>query len=166
MNNSNLSSETPTLVSAVPNRLENYVDFIARSYDCLVHVIYFLFVAFSKGSELRTRTCLFLHNINAATFAISILYVLYIPSRAPVFKSQLANDVLCTLTELAWSCLKYARVLSLLLLALYRYAACLHVPLYKRINARLRNILALILATWLISFIIPTIFKVSLKYQY
>lgn len=140
-----------------------YIDFVSRSYGCLVHLLYFLFVLLKAKSELRTRTFLFLHNINLSTFTIAILYVIYIPARSPSFNNPLLDDILCTITELIWSCLKYSRVLSLLLLAFYRYTACLNVQLYKRINSRLSYMYGLILSCWLASILIPLIFKFSLN---
>lgn len=168
-NTSILASSTLTNFTFVlpnPNKWWNYVDFIARCYDCIIHLIYFVYVALKSDSELRTRSCLFLNNINLATFSISILYVFYIPTRAPSFANPTLNAVLCTLTELAWSCLKYARVLSLLVLAAYRYIGCFNVPLYKRINSRLIYIFGIIATSWIVSLLVPLITKFALRTSY
>lgn len=159
------SSNLPTLALPKPNPFA-YIDFVSRSYSCLIHILYFLYVALKKNSELRLRSCLFLHNINLVTLLIAILYVIYIPVRSPSFADPILNDILCNITEYLWSLLKYCRVFSLLLLAVYRYIACMNVQLYKRINSRLRNLYAQIIGCWLISLLIPLIFKFSLGTTY
>ena len=118
------------------NQYVNYIDFAIRSYDLVIHLIYFSYILLKKNCELRSRTYLFLHNINVSTLAISLVYVAYINTRAPSFANATLNSVLCELTELFWSLIKYARVFSLLLLAVYRYIGCFYVQLFKKINSK------------------------------
>lgn len=152
-----------TVELSMPNKLAIYLDYTTRIYACTVHIIYFLFLILKSKSELRTRACLFLNNMNIATFLISLLYVAYIPARTPSFADATFNALVCTASELAWSCLKYARVLSLLLLATYRYIACLNVALYKQLNSKLIYLVQLVFLCWLISTIVPVTFKVALN---
>lgn len=144
----------------------NYLDFSVRSYNLFVHIVYFLYVGFKPNSELRARTFLFLHNVNAVTFAISIVQVSFINVKMPSFADHTLNTVLCLITEQFWACTKYARVYALLLLAAYRYTACLDVRLYKLVNSRLVYLFALILASWFLSLLIPNIFKFALQTTY
>jgi hypothetical protein len=148
------------------NDVPNYIEFGARGFDFLVHLSYFLYIGLVRKCELRSRSYLYLHNVNIATFLVSIIYMVYIPYSQPSFSDKYTNRVLCLLTELAWSCLKYARVYSLLLLALYRFIGCFYVRLYKKINSRLVFIIGSILLCWLVSIGIPTIFKFALSTSY
>lgn len=163
----NQTNDTNTTL-AVPklNLSINYIDFAIRSYDLFIHLLYFAYVIFKKNTELRQRTFIFLHNVNAVTLAISIVQVSFINVKMPSFSSSIVNNVLCILTEQFWACTKYARVYALLLLAAYRYTACVNLRLYKRINSRLVYIIGLILACWLISIVIPNVFKFSIGTTY
>lgn len=163
----NQTNDTNTTL-AVPklNLSINYIDFAIRSYDLFIHLLYFAYVIFKKNTELRQRTFIFLHNVNAVTLAISIVQVSFINVKMPSFSNPIVNNVLCILTEQFWACTKYARVYALLLLAAYRYTACVNLRLYKRINSRLVYIIGLILACWLISIVIPNVFKFSIGTTY
>lgn len=159
------STESP-LAALLFNEVQNFLDFGVRGYVFIVHLAYFLYVGLKPNCELRSRTYIFLHNINAATFIIDTIYMVYIPFSVPSFSNPYANMILCTMTELAWSCLKYSRVLSLLFLAIYRYIACFKIRLYKRFNSKLIYIWASVAICWLVSIIIPNIFKFALNTTY
>ena len=118
----------------------NYIDFVFRGYSVFIHLAYFTYIALRTNTEMRSRTYLFLHNVCLVSFLLSLLYATFINSRSPSFASAQLNKILCTICELIWTWLKYARILSLLLLAFYRYMACLHITLYKRLNSKLTNI--------------------------
>lgn len=148
------------------NSAANYVEFAIRGYDFLMHLIYFLYVLLKRNTELRTRTYLHQHNINVATMLISLMYLAYTPNSVPMFSSQYTNMVLCTMTEYAWSFLKYARVLSLLLIAIYRYIGCFYTRSYKNLNSKLSYLLGSIALCWLSSIIPPIIFKFALSTSY
>lgn len=158
----NTSNNTTSFVATALNQYVNYIDFAVRSYDLVIHIIYFSYILLKKNCELRSRTYLFLHNINISTLAISLVYVAYINNRSPSFANDTLNSVLCELTELFWSLIKYARVFSLLLLAVYRFIGCFYVRIFKKINSKLVYIYGLISISWIISLIIPIIFKFSL----
>ena len=158
----NTTNSTNSFVPTTLNQYVNYIDFAVRSYDLVIHLIYFSYILLKKNCELRSRTYLFLHNINISTLTISLVYVAYINNRSPSFANTTINAVLCVLTELFWSLIKYARVFSLLLLAIYRYIGCFHVQLFKKINSNLIYIYGLISISWIFSLIIPTIFKFAL----
>ena len=162
MNTSNPTDNTSFLATSL-NQSVNYIDYAVRIYDLIIHIIYFSYILLKKNCELRSRTYLFLHNINISTFTISLIYVLYINNRAPSFANDTLNAVLCELTELFWSLIKYGRVFSLLLLAIYRYIGCFYVQLFKKINSKLIYIYGLISISWIVSIIIPTIFKFALN---
>ena len=169
-NSSSNSSQPPPpsggLFALTLNDVPNYIEFGARGFDFLVHLCYFLYIGLARKCELRRRSYLYLHNVNIATFMVSIIYMAYIPYSQPSFSDKYTNRVLCLLTELAWSCLKYARVYSLLLLAIYRFIGCFYVRLYKKINSRLVFIIGSILLCWFVSIGIPTIFKFALSTSY
>lgn len=57
-------------------------------------------------------------------------------------------------------------MISVLLLAVYRYVACFQPNLYKRINSRLLYIYGLIVGSWVISFLLPLVWKFSLGTTY
>ena len=159
------STESP-LSALLFNEVQNFLDFGVRGYVFIVHLAYFLYLGLKPNCELRSRTYILLHNINAATFIIDAIYMVYIPFSVPSFSDPYGNMILCTMTELAWSCLKYSRVLSLLFLAIYRYIACFKPRLYKRFNSKLIYIWASIFICWFVSIIIPNIFKFALNTTY
>lgn len=160
---SNISTSTDTSLSElILNNWVNYIDFGARGYALFIHVVYFLIVIFKRDSELQSRSCLFLHNVNLATLLIALVYTSYIPYSKPSLADPLLNRILCRLTEIFWMWIKYARVLSLLLLAFYRYTACCKTRWYIFINSRLINIFVLIFFCWVVSILTPAIFKYSL----
>lgn len=144
----------------------NYIDFIIRGYGLLVHILYFAYLLFKKDSELRMRSFLILHNVNITTFLVSLVCAVYIPYSAPTLSVELANTVMCRLTEIFWMWIKYARVLALVLLAVYRYIACKKVRLYQQINSNLLNLLVLVFLVWVVSLLIPSIIKFSLSTTY
>lgn len=161
-----MSSTNQTLSVLVLNNFVNYIDFAVRAYSLLVHVIYFTYVLVKKDSELRQRTYFILHNVNVTTLSISLVYTAFIPYSAPSFESKLANQILCRLTEMFWLWTKYARVYALVLLAFYRYTACIKIRWYQFINRSLVNMFGIIFFTWVISLGIPVITKFALSTTY
>lgn len=171
MDESYNSTKNPLSSLIQPAAITSYtyahvIDFTMRSFGLLVHILYFAFVIFRKDSELRQRSFLILHNVNITTFLVSLVCAVYIPHSAPTFSNPTVNIIMCLLTEMFWMWIKYARVLALVLLAVYRYIACKNVKLYQRISSNSTNILVLIFLVWVISLVIPAVIKFSLSTTY
>lgn len=144
----------------------NFIDYVVRCYGLVVHLLYFIYLFFKKDSELRLRSYFILHNVNVTTLLVALVYTAYIPSTAPFFADAFTNQILCRLTEIFWMWIKYARVYALLLLAIYRYIGSSRLRLYNYINCQGIHIFMLIFFTYVISLVIPTIVKFSLRTTY
>lgn len=142
----------------------NYVDYIIRVYAFIVYMVYF--GIYLGKSDLRTRSYLFLNNVNLIGFIYVIHYTFYLGTRTPNFDDDTLNDVFCTLSEYLWMWLKLTRSLALLLLALYRYLGVFHLKAFKRFNDSMLMLVGVIMGSWLMSIILCVILKYSLRTTY
>ena len=157
-----LSTIQAASLSLFRNHFLNFIDFGVRGFNVIIHLIYFSYVALKKNSELHSRTCLFMHNVNISTMLIGIVCLSFTPFTAPSFSNLTVNIVLCRLAELFWMWIKYGRTFSLLYLSIYRYIGCFKIRLYNQINSSLFNLFGLIMSCWFFSFVIPMSFKIGL----
>ena len=136
----------------------NYIDYITRIVALLIHAVYVLFIIYFK--EFQTRTMLFLHHVNIISMIYCIHYVFYIGTQRPSFSSAELNAVLCYASEMVWINLKYLRLYSLLLLAIYRYLSVFKIQLHRKFSSSLFNMSMPIVVIWAMSLVM----SFSLKY--
>ena len=143
--------------------LIDYADCSIRVLAVLVHILYFCLIPFLK--EYRTRTSLCLHNINLVSMLYCIHYVFYINSKYLTYKEQ-RLDIICRISEFFWMIFSFARLYSVLALAIYRYAAVYCIHLFKRINKSTKKVILMVSVPWLVSCLFSAILKFSLGTSY
>lgn len=142
----------------------NYVDFGFRCSALLVYILYIM--SYIKNKNLKAKPLILLNHVNFIYFLNMALLVSYINTRFPNTRDPAANRVLCVMTEFAWMILKYIKVYSLLVLAVYRYLAVFHIGWYKKLNERLVYLLALIGVSWLLCVIMSVVLKYAFGTTY
>lgn len=164
--NTNLSSlYNSTSSKYTDNSILLYIDYVVRWVSLTIHLGYF--VAAFTFKALRNIRNLFLHNINFISFLYCAHYCFYIGRFSfSAFASPVVNHVFCTLSEVAWISLKFLRVYSIVLLAAYRYMAVYRGSLFKKLNANLSYMVAIIIALWLASIGIALALKYGLNIPY
>jgi hypothetical protein len=123
----NASSSSPPDFFVI---LLTYLDYLLRPYALLVHCIYFLIVALVK--DLRSLSLIYIHQINLFGCLFCFHFMLYITSRRPSTGNIALDDLLCTMSELSWSLLKFLRSFSILILATYRLVAVFKSEIFKQ----------------------------------
>jgi hypothetical protein len=84
-----------------------------------------------------------------------VMYIFYFEQTLPSFPNNpRLNNLLCVLSEINWSMLKYLRSYSILLIALYRFLAVFYLTLFKKLNSSLIWLILPLLVLWLFSAII------------
>ena len=121
----NTTSSNPNLVDIL-----TIADIIFRVAALGAHIFYFLVVIFIK--EMRSISLLYMHQVNFYGLLFILHFVCYIGVTRPSFQDQALNDVLCTMSEILWSSLKYLRSYSVLLLALFRMVAVMKGQMFKK----------------------------------
>ena len=126
-------NNTPFL-SMEDNLIISYFDQTSQIISLLIHSGYFLIAFFVKCFHGRTH--IYLHHVNVISLLYVIHFMFYFGSRSRSIKSSVKPEFLCTLSELSWSILKYLRMFSLTLLAVYRYWAVFKMKFYKKLNSK------------------------------
>lgn len=165
--NTNLSSlYNSTSSTAYPSTsILLYIDYVVRCVSLTIHLGYFIGAFTFKA--LRNIRNLFLHHINFISFLYCAHYCFYIGRYSfSDLASPVVNHVFCTLSEVAWISLKFLRVYSIVLLAFYRYMAVYKGSLFKKLNANLSYMVAIIIALWLASIGIALVLKYGLNIPY
>ena len=128
-NFTNQSSDGSNILSTFTRTLV-YIEYASRIFGLVSHLWYFLMVASIK--ELRAFSMIYMHQVNFFGLLFVLHFVVYIGSSRPSFSDPYLNAVLCTMSELLWSALKFLRSLSILLLALFRTIAVLKGKLFRQ----------------------------------
>jgi len=101
------------------NNALNITDYTCRVAGVVVHCLYFISICFFAA--FRTRQFLFLHHVNFISFIYFIHYCAYIKGyTSSLSNNPEINDIFCNVSEILWIILKFLRLYSLSLLALYR----------------------------------------------
>lgn len=120
-------------------------DVFLRIYSACVHIFYFVLIF--KIRSMRTKTSFYAHHVNLVSFLFNLHYIVYYDYVRPNFKSELANRVMCTLSEVIWAVLKNLRTYSIALIAFYRLLALFKNSYYKFINS---SVMSLLLPLWVV----------------
>jgi hypothetical protein len=140
----------------------DYVDYTIRVMSVLIHVLYFVSIAFLK--EFQSKNIFFQHHVNFVSLLLCIHYTFFIESKFPHFDNPLVNDILCKVSEFMWMMLNFLRLYALLALAVYRFIAVHHIHLFRKI--KLFGILMMIGSSWIVSMILSLLLKFSLSTTY
>lgn len=106
------------------------LDIASRCFSLGAHLVYFAMVIFIK--ELRAVSLVYMHQVNFYGLLFELHFCAYIGSQNPSFQDPILNDVLCTISEISWSGLKYLRSYSVLLLAIFRMLAVVNSNLFRK----------------------------------
>ena len=155
----NHSNGTLLLKSLSLGLVTDYIDYIVRIGALLIHLIYILFIIYFK--EFQIRSMVFLHHVNIVSTIYCIHYVFYIGNQTASFSSDGANDFLCYLSEMIWINLKFLRLYSLLLLAVYRYTSVFRIQFHRTFNNNLYRMFLSIAAVWVFSIIMSFFCRAS-----
>jgi hypothetical protein len=133
-------------------------DHIARYYGVLVHLAFVAMLIVAK--EQRTRSLLYVNHATIVNSFYCIMIYLYMFSDRPSFANESLNNVLCSMSEIAWIFSSYVRMYSITLIAVYRLLAVYKPQVYKRLtDSTALVLLAPILLVWCVSFGFPVAFK-------
>ena len=137
MNNSSLRNETANLSNNTrldgSQTLVNILlglDIASRCLSLASHLVYFIIILSIK--ELRAISLIYMHQVNFYGLLFILHFCAYIGTNNPVFENQTLEVVLCTMSEIAWSALKYLRSYSVLLLAVFRMVAVVNSHLFRQ----------------------------------
>ena len=138
------------------------IDIASRCLSLVSHLVYFIIILSIK--ELRAVSLIYMHQVNFYGLLFVLHFCAYIGSNNPVFDNQTADVVLCTMSEIAWSALKYLRSYSVLLLAIFRMVAVVNSHLFRKwvkspkwiVSCMVAQILLCMLLTILSKFVIQT----------
>ena len=107
-------------------------DAVLRFYSFFVHIFYFFLVC--KIPELQRISLLYVHHTNVISFLFNLHYIVYYDYLHPNFADQNLNNIICTISEVAWAMLKLLRTYSIAQIALYRLIAVFKVNIYRKMN--------------------------------
>ena len=142
----------------------SYLDGITRIYAIFVYIIYFVIIACKK--EFRQLTFTFVHNVNINGFLFVVHYGFYLfasNTSRPNTSSQIANEILCRISEIIWASTKYLNTYSVLLLAFSRYIAVCRIDLYKRVIKSKFYVTSSLIILWIFSILIAIFSKFVFK---
>lgn len=136
-------------------------DIVVRFISLVLHIIFILVFIVSKS--YRISSLLFINNANIVSFLYTGLMCSYSFSRYPAFQNENLNKILCSISEILWASMKYLRVYSILLIAVYRYIAVFKMKLFKKINKSVKLIISPILVLWIATLVVPVAIKYMLN---
>ena len=133
-------------------------------YCVSVHLVYFILMLFIE--ELRTKPLFFINHSVVANLLYPIALLLF-----QFFDPSLLNDestinVVCSIFEIYWPFTIYARMYSILLIAIHRYLAVFNSNLFNRINKSNRYLISLVALIWFVSISISLITKYAFSTTY
>jgi hypothetical protein len=161
---SNSTIDNSSSLLSLKNISVSYIDFGVRVLGLVIYVVYFL--AVFRIAEFRKATFFYLHQVNLIGLLYCLMYTFFINNRNPKFASAWLNNFLCTWCELAWSVLKFMRILSILQLTIYRYLAMFKLTAFKRLNQSKLKLFALFAVSWTLSILTTVVLKFSLQTNY
>ncbi len=141
-----------------------YIDFGMRFVGLLVHLAYILFIVFVKG--FQKRQLIYLHHVNIIGLIYAAHYCCYVFNKTPSLDNEYLNDLLCDISSMVWTILKFLRMNSLLLLALYRYIAVYYITFHRQLTKNLCEMALGIIATWTFCLAISFTLKYSIHTTY
>ena len=138
------------------------LDIASRCLSLASHLVYFIIILSIK--ELRAISLIYMHQVNFYGLLFILHFCAYIGTNNPVFENQTLDVVLCTMSEIAWSALKYLRSYSVLLLAIFRMVAVVNSHLFRKwvkspkwiVSCMMAQILLCVLLTVLSKLVIQT----------
>ena len=95
----------------------------------LVHLDYILFIVFVKC--FQKRQLIYLHHVNIIGLIYVAHYCCYVFNKTPSLDNEYLNDLLCDISSIVWTILKFMRMNSFLLLAVY------HITFHRQLNRNL-----------------------------
>ena len=142
----------------------NYLDYSVRTISLLVHIFYFAFIL--KVKEFQSRQMIYLHNVNVVGLIYSIQYAAFITNQTASLGSPYWNNIVCMACSMIWMILKYARMYSLLLLALFRYTSVYNIKFHRGFTRSLFQMIMAIVVTWLFSLGMSILLKYAFGTSY
>lgn len=142
----------------------NYLDYSMRIVALIVHLVYIFFIFYCQ--HFQKRQMIYLHHVNIIGFIYVFHYCCYILNQSPRFEDKHVNEVLCYLSSLVWMVIKFLRMHSILLLAIYRYTAVYHIKFHRQFTENKFHMIAGILVTWIYSIGMSFILKYSFNTTY
>ena len=100
------------------------------------------------------------------SFLILMMFCYINNGGQPTYANATLNDVLCSISEIAWIFAIYIRMYSVLLIAIYRYLAVFHMRLFNRLNAAWSHLLCPVVCIWLFSIACPIATKYAFCTRY
>lgn len=144
--------------------ITNHIDNTIRFVSIFVHLFYASIVIYVK--KLRNCSYILMHHVNLVSFLYVFHYMAFIGQRTLLFGNLISLEiVLCTMSELTWSVLRYLRTYSILLLAIYRFISVHNIQLFRKVN-HLKSLMVIIGGTWLASLILTIVLKFALQTTY
>ena len=141
-----------------------FIDILCRLFAFLLYVFYFVAVFLIK--DLQRISLIFVHHVNFVNCIFCVHYLFYIYNLHPSFDDKTLNKVLCTISKTLWAVIRYARLFSMLAVAVYRWIAVYKVNLYKKFDISYSILLAQVALTWIISIILFVATKFAFNTTY
>lgn len=163
-NSTDLNETTTDEAFTILFKFLTVIDIMVRILSLLVHLTYFYLVYSYK--ELHKKGLVYLHHTNLVNLIYCCMFMFYIGNLSPSFQNETLNTILCTLSELAWSMLKYLQAYSIVLLSSYRVIACYNTVLFRKINRTYYIITFPIIFIWILSFTLYISTKFSFNTTY
>ena len=117
-----------------------------------IHTNLLYFIIVSKLKILRKISLFTTHHVNLIGLVQSILVSSWSFNSYPIFQNEYSNKMLCFISEMLWTSLKYTRAYSILILALYRYLSVFNKKYFKKISNSIKFTILTGLLPRLISF--------------
>ena len=133
------------------------LDHISRYYNIVVHLVFIIFLKFSR--KLHSRTMFYLNHMNITNSFYGLVLFFYTFGDRPTFPNESLNTILCQITEFFWSFAVYLRMYSLFLIAIYRYIAAFRIHWYKKLNDSILYLSIPVVVVWIVSISFPLIWK-------
>ena len=159
-NNSSSSNATNAAAYDAFFDISIKIDIGFRCSAVFIHFLFLVVLIFSPS--LHKKTFLFANHATLVNSFYALSMFSYIWNDHPSFPSATLNDILCSISEIAWIFSSYIRAYSMLLLAIYRYLATFKINWFKKLNESNLYLWSLIVLVWLLSFALPLISKYSL----
>jgi hypothetical protein len=135
-----------------------YIDYTVRCISLVIHIAYFISIFLLKS--FRNVQSLLLHHVIFISLLNCAHYCVYIGRWSPSFGDLIPDEVFCTISEIAWISLKFLRIYSIFMLAVYRLLAVYKAFFFRKLNKKLWFMVSIIIGMWLVI----VIFSLALKY--
>lgn len=94
-----------------------------------------------------------------------VLFLFYIETNYPTFTENI-NNLLCSINEVFWIVIKIMRIISIFLLAFYRYLATFYINIFRLLNKSSTHFLTLIIFSWMFAIGLSFLIKYSFQTTY